>query len=76
MVGDIEKAMKSIHNYHQVWLQYGFTPEFYNIPKNEIHGTREGYPLRPGKMQLLGQLVKYWDRSDLVHLIFIFSGED
>ena len=31
MVGDISGAMKSLHNYHQVWKQYGFTPEFYNV---------------------------------------------
>lgn len=48
LVGDVDKAMKTIHNYHQVWKQYGFTPEFYNIPKSEAHNNREGYPLRPG----------------------------
>lgn len=30
MVGDITNAMKSIYNYHSVWKQYGFLPEFYN----------------------------------------------
>lgn len=30
MVGDIPNAMKSIYNYHSVWKQYGFLPEFYN----------------------------------------------
>lgn len=30
MVGDISNAMKSIYNYHSVWKQYGFLPEFYN----------------------------------------------
>lgn len=28
MVGDISGAMKSIHNYHSVWRQYGYLPEF------------------------------------------------
>lgn len=30
MLGDISNAMKSIYNYHSVWKQYGFLPEFYN----------------------------------------------
>lgn len=30
MIGNISEAMKSIHNYHSVWKQYGFLPEFYN----------------------------------------------
>ena len=62
MVGDISGAMKSLHNYHQVWKQYGFTPEFYNVAQGLILLTitltdisvqggvaanREGYPLRP-----------------------------
>ena len=42
--------MKTLHNYHQVWKQYGFTPEFYNIPKGEAQSNRDGYPLRPGKI--------------------------
>ena len=51
MLGDIDKAMKTIHNFHQVWKQFGFLPEFYNIVKNEAHSGREGYPLRPGEAQ-------------------------
>ncbi|VDI01241.1 ER degradation enhancer, mannosidase alpha-like 2 [Mytilus galloprovincialis] len=47
MLGDNDQAMKTLHNFHQVWKQYGFTPEYYNIPKNEAHKGREGYPLRP-----------------------------
>lgn len=39
--------MKSLHNYHQVWKQYGFTPEFFNIPQGEAGSNRESYPLRP-----------------------------
>lgn len=50
MLGDIDKAMKTIHNFHQVWKQFGFLPEFYNIVKNEAHSGREGYPLRPGEI--------------------------
>lgn len=46
-VGDTSSAMKTLHNYHQVWRQLGFTPEFYNIPQNEPGNNRESYPLRP-----------------------------
>lgn len=47
LIGDIDTGMKSLHNYHQVWKQYGFTPEFYNIPQGEVGVNRESYPLRP-----------------------------
>ncbi|XP_033216562.1 ER degradation-enhancing alpha-mannosidase-like protein 2 isoform X3 [Belonocnema kinseyi] len=47
LFGEIEDAMKSLHNYHRVWKQFGFTPEFYNIPQGEAGTNREGYPLRP-----------------------------
>ena len=40
--------MKTLHNYHQVWRQLGFTPEFFNIVTNKAIDKREGYPLRPG----------------------------
>ena len=35
MVGDIESGLRSVHNYHQVWKQYGFTPEFYNVAQGK-----------------------------------------
>ncbi|KAG1678328.1 ER degradation-enhancing alpha-mannosidase-like protein 2 [Nymphon striatum] len=47
LVGDIDQATKTMHNYHQVWKQYGFTPEYYNIVQGEVYGSRDGYPLRP-----------------------------
>ena len=47
LVGDTKSAMKSIHNYHQVWKQYGFLPEFYNVAQGAVASKREGYPLRP-----------------------------
>ncbi|KDR16453.1 ER degradation-enhancing alpha-mannosidase-like 2, partial [Zootermopsis nevadensis] len=47
LIGDTSKAVKSLHNYHQVWKQYGFTPEYYNILQGEAGANREGYPLRP-----------------------------
>ena len=31
----------------QVWKQYGFLPEFYNVAQGGASAGREGYPLRP-----------------------------
>lgn len=45
-IGDNIGALKAIHNYHQVWKQYGFLPEFYNVAQNLASTKREGYPLR------------------------------
>ncbi|CRK95583.1 CLUMA_CG009044, isoform A [Clunio marinus] len=47
LLGDINSAMKSLHNMHTVWKQYGFLPEFYNIPNAEAGVNRDSYPLRP-----------------------------
>ncbi|KAG5886978.1 hypothetical protein JTB14_006620 [Gonioctena quinquepunctata] len=47
LIGDTSNAMRSLHNYHQVWQQYGFTPEFYYIPQTESGSNKESYPLRP-----------------------------
>ncbi|KAK9509518.1 hypothetical protein O3M35_006820 [Rhynocoris fuscipes] len=47
LIGDIESALRSMHNYNSVWKQYGFTPEFYNIAQGEAGTNRESYPLRP-----------------------------
>ncbi|OTF75412.1 hypothetical protein BLA29_006497, partial [Euroglyphus maynei] len=46
LMGDLDQAKKSLYNYHQIWKQYGFVPEFYDIV-NGKHHKREGYPLRP-----------------------------
>lgn len=47
LLGDISSAMKSLHNMHNIWKQYGFLPEFYNIPNSEAGANRDSYPLRP-----------------------------
>lgn len=47
LIGDIEPAIKTFSKYHTVWSQYGFLPEFYNIPNAEATANRESYPLRP-----------------------------
>lgn len=46
LIGDTNAAMRSLHNYHTVWKQYGFLPEFYNIPNGEAANGKESYPLR------------------------------
>lgn len=46
-IGNVNESMKSIHNYHNVWKKYGFTPEFFNIIQQEVSVNRESYPLRP-----------------------------
>lgn len=47
MMGDIAPAMRTLIRYAGVWQQYGFLPEFYNIPNGEASVNRETYPLRP-----------------------------
>ncbi|XP_078274903.1 ER degradation-enhancing alpha-mannosidase-like protein 2 isoform X1 [Rhinoraja longicauda] len=47
LIGNINNAMKTFHNYYQVWKQYGGLPEFYSIPQGSTVDKREGYPLRP-----------------------------
>lgn len=47
LLGEIDPAMRTLHNYHSVWKQYGFLPEFYNFPNAEAGANRENYPLRP-----------------------------
>lgn len=47
LLGDVNTAMRALHNMHTVWKQYGFLPEMFNIPNGEASNNREGYPLRP-----------------------------
>ncbi|XP_052895309.1 ER degradation-enhancing alpha-mannosidase-like protein 2 [Anopheles moucheti] len=47
LYGNIKEALRVLHNYQSVWRQYGFLPEFYNIPTGEAGANRENYPLRP-----------------------------
>ncbi|XP_069508358.1 ER degradation-enhancing alpha-mannosidase-like protein 2 [Ambystoma mexicanum] len=47
LMGDIDNAMKTFHNYYTVWKQYGGLPEFYSITQGFTVDKREGYPLRP-----------------------------
>ncbi|KAK1802026.1 hypothetical protein P4O66_022259 [Electrophorus voltai] len=47
MIGDIDSATRTFHNYYTVWRQFGGLPEFYSIPQGYTVDKREGYPLRP-----------------------------
>ncbi|XP_047662813.1 ER degradation-enhancing alpha-mannosidase-like protein 2 isoform X2 [Tachysurus fulvidraco] len=47
LVGDVESATRTFHNYCTVWRQFGGLPEFYSIPQGYTVDKREGYPLRP-----------------------------
>ncbi|KAG7165464.1 ER degradation-enhancing alpha-mannosidase-like protein 2-like, partial [Homarus americanus] len=53
LMGDINSAQRIVFNYHQVWKQFGFTPEFYSIPQAEAPVNRQGYPLRPELVESL-----------------------
>ncbi len=45
---------------NQVWKQYGFLPEFYNIPQSVASSKREGYPLRPELVESAMYLYRYY----------------
>ncbi|XP_003744268.1 ER degradation-enhancing alpha-mannosidase-like protein 2 [Galendromus occidentalis] len=47
LMGYVEDARRSLYNYHQVWKQLGFIPEFYDISRGQPQDKRESYPLRP-----------------------------
>ncbi|KAJ8257842.1 hypothetical protein GJAV_G00190320 [Gymnothorax javanicus] len=47
LLGDLDNAMRTFHNYYTVWRQFGGLPEFYSIPQGYTVDKREGYPLRP-----------------------------
>ncbi|XP_068228377.1 ER degradation-enhancing alpha-mannosidase-like protein 2 [Palaemon carinicauda] len=68
LIGDINSAQKIIFNYHQVWKQFGFTPEFYNIPQAETSAYREGYPLRPELVESLMYLYRATNDDTLLKM--------
>ncbi|XP_050530017.1 ER degradation-enhancing alpha-mannosidase-like protein 2 isoform X2 [Daktulosphaira vitifoliae] len=45
LIGDIDSAMKTISNYHDVLKIYGFIPEVYNVLNQDA--VRDSFPLRP-----------------------------
>lgn len=53
LIGELDSALRTFHNYYTVWRQFGGLPEFYSIPQGYTVDKREGYPLRPGTRQNL-----------------------
>ncbi|XP_050086374.1 ER degradation-enhancing alpha-mannosidase-like protein 2 [Anopheles aquasalis] len=47
LFGSTTEALRVLYSYQTVWRQYGFLPEFFNIPTGEAGTNRENYPLRP-----------------------------
>uniref|UniRef100_A0A8K9WN62 alpha-1,2-Mannosidase n=1 Tax=Oncorhynchus mykiss TaxID=8022 RepID=A0A8K9WN62_ONCMY len=47
LIGELDSALRTFHNYYTVWRQFGGLPEFYSIPQGYTVDKREGYPLRP-----------------------------
>ncbi|KAK8401751.1 hypothetical protein O3P69_001103 [Scylla paramamosain] len=68
LVGDVNTAQRIVYNYHQVWKQFGFTPEFYNIPQSEAPNNREGYPLRPELVESLMYLFQATKDHNLLEM--------
>lgn len=68
LVGDLENARKSLYNYHQIWREYGFTPEFYEVVHGRAHPKRDGYPLRP---ELIESLVYLYQATKDPHFLEI-----
>lgn len=68
LIGDLENARKSLYNYHQIWREYGFTPEFYEVVHGRAHPKRDGYPLRP---ELVESLVYLYQATKDPHFLEI-----
>ena len=47
LVGETERALGLVRNYHTIWRRYGGLPEFYNIQTHKVHNDRAQYPIRP-----------------------------
>ncbi|CAN7937452.1 unnamed protein product [Ixodes hexagonus] len=68
LTGDLDGARKSLYNYHQVWRQYGFTPEFYDVVHSQVNSKRDGYPLRP---ELVESVMYLYQATKDPHLLEI-----
>ncbi|TGZ64427.1 hypothetical protein CRM22_006386 [Opisthorchis felineus] len=47
LTGDLDGALRHVTAYHEVWKQYGFIPESYNVVTREAVVKQESYHLRP-----------------------------
>lgn len=66
LTGDLDNARKTVYNYHQIWREYGFTPEFYEVVHGKPHSKRDGYPLRP---ELVESLVYLYQATKDPHFL-------
>lgn len=66
LTGDLDSARKTVYNYHQIWREYGFTPEFYEVVHGKPHSKRDGYPLRP---ELVESLVYLYQATKDPHFL-------
>ncbi|CAG0884666.1 unnamed protein product [Darwinula stevensoni] len=68
LIGDLGPAMRTLHNYHQVWKKYGFLPEFYNVFSGEASTSRSGYPLRPELIESIMYLYRATRDPSLIQM--------
>ncbi|KAF5396436.1 ER degradation enhancing alpha-mannosidase like protein 2 [Paragonimus heterotremus] len=47
LTGDLDNAIRHLTAYHEIWKQYGFVPEAYNVVTREVISGQESYHLRP-----------------------------
>uniref|UniRef100_A0A915BT25 alpha-1,2-Mannosidase n=1 Tax=Parascaris univalens TaxID=6257 RepID=A0A915BT25_PARUN len=68
LTGNIDDAQRIIFQYSQITRQYGFPPEFYNIPSQEAVSKRSGYPLRPEFVESLYYIYRATGDPIILHL--------
>lgn len=68
LLGNVDDAQRILLQYAEVVRQYGFPPEFYNLPKQEAVKNRSGYPLRPEFIESVYYLYKATEDPLLLQL--------
>ncbi|KHN88794.1 ER degradation-enhancing alpha-mannosidase-like protein 2 [Toxocara canis] len=68
LTGNVDDAQRIIFQYSQIIRQYGFPPEFYNIPSQEAVSKRSGYPLRPEFVESLYYIYRATRDPALLHM--------
>ncbi|KAA0187921.1 alpha-1 2-Mannosidase [Fasciolopsis buskii] len=48
LLGHLDEAIQHLSAYHEIWKQYGFIPETYNLVKRSAISEQSSYLLRPG----------------------------
>ncbi|CAF0738850.1 unnamed protein product [Didymodactylos carnosus] len=68
LMGDINRAIKTLYSYHTLWRKYGAMPEYYNLVTQEPVQNREGYPLRPEHIESLMYVYKATNDDQLLFM--------